>query len=71
MHYPDAVERAFQLASSGKFESVAQIQRQLSREGYDGTRISGPILVRQIKKLISKREGHWNTYLKAKAAPSG
>ena len=71
MHEADSVERAFQLANSGKFESVGQIQKQLSREGYDAARISGRTLLAQLNSLISKRDGQWNAYLKAKARPSG
>jgi hypothetical protein len=70
MHYPDSIERAFQLASSGKFESIDQIKKQLNREGFDGSRIAGPTLLGQLNKLITTRDDCWKTYLQAKANTS-
>src|SRR5436305_599476 len=67
MDYADTIERAFQLARSGKFESVGQIQKQLSREGFDASRVAGPTLVAQLNKLINRRDDCWKAYLQAKA----
>jgi hypothetical protein len=71
MHQADSIERAFQLASSGKYESIRQIQNQLSREGYDATRVAGRTLLAQLNELLSKRDRNWTAYLETKADPSG
>src|SRR5690348_10391742 len=70
MHHVDTVERAFQLAGSGKFESIKQIQQQLSREGYNPSLIAGTTLVGQLNKLINARDDCWNAYLQAKERPA-
>jgi hypothetical protein len=38
-----AIERAFDLAKSGKFETVLAIKRELSHEGYSTIQIAGPV----------------------------
>jgi hypothetical protein len=56
-----ALERAFQLARSGHVSKVADIRKELKREGYDDSVVGGgPILARQLKKLLteaSERKG--------------
>ena len=47
-----AIERAFDLAKSGKFKTVLAIRRELSREGYSTAQIEGPILLRQLREAI-------------------
>jgi hypothetical protein len=46
------LERAFELAKSGRFPSVYDIERQLSKEGYQNGCLAGPVLRSQIKALI-------------------
>ena len=40
-----AIERAFDLAKSGKFKTVLAIKRELSREGYSTIQIAGLFLI--------------------------
>jgi len=51
---PTALERAFQLAESGKCSTVAEIRMALSHEGYSLSQIAGPTLLRQLRELIRK-----------------
>ena len=46
------LERAFQLASSGKHISVVEIRRQLLKEGYSNNQVSGRLLMAQLRGLI-------------------
>ncbi len=46
------VERAFQLASSGKYASISAIKRRLSDEGYSADQIYGRSLTKQLNALI-------------------
>ena len=48
-----AIERAFDLAKSGKFKTVLAIKRELSREGYSTIQIAGPVLMRQLREAIN------------------
>ena len=48
------VERAFDLAASGRFLTVGEITRQLKREGYREELIQGPFLLKQLKAAIAK-----------------
>jgi hypothetical protein len=50
-HRPTALERAFELARSGKCADVAQIRQQLKVEGYARDQLTGPALLRQIREL--------------------
>jgi len=47
-----AVERAFQLARSGRVAGLAEIATSLNREGYYANQIEGPVLKRQLTNLI-------------------
>jgi hypothetical protein len=48
-----ALERAFQLARSGRMTKVADIKTQLKREGYDDIVVNGgPLLNSQLRQLI-------------------
>jgi hypothetical protein len=47
------LERAFQLAATGRFDNVWLIKRQLDLEGYDTLQVSGPSLCKQLVKEIS------------------
>ena len=45
-----ALERAFQLARSGEMAAIADIEKQLDREGYDRKVVQGgPLLKGQLK----------------------
>lgn len=46
------LERAFELAESGKTDSVEEIRRVLKSEGYSTHQVSGPALLSQLRKLI-------------------
>ena len=46
------LERAFQLAKSGQYESVEAIKQQLRQEGYSSHQIEGRTLVRQLASII-------------------
>jgi hypothetical protein len=46
------LERAFQMARSGRFSKVADLIRSLEREGYSGSQVVGPVLRRQLFNLI-------------------
>ena len=48
------LERAFELAKSGKFTSLESIRAQLSAEGFEFARAqtTGATLTRQLRKLI-------------------
>ena len=50
-----ALERAFQLARTGKYPTVEEIKRQLRREGYVADQVEGPSLVRQLMAIINPR----------------
>jgi hypothetical protein len=46
------IERAFQLARSGKYVSVEDLKKKLRAEGYRVETITGPTLLRQLRELI-------------------
>lgn len=52
MKDPTALERAFELARSGKYAKVHDIVRQLKAERYSTDQITGRSLVAQLKDLI-------------------
>ena len=47
-----ALERAFELARSGKFANVTEVKLTVAREGYAMGQMEGPMLARQLKALI-------------------
>ena len=47
-----ALERAFQLARSGRVAGLTDIITSLKRDGYSATQIEGPLLKRQLADLI-------------------
>jgi len=51
-HRKTAIERAFDLARSGKASSVTDIVTSLKREGYSAEQIQGASLRRQLAALI-------------------
>jgi len=51
-HTMTALERAFQLARSGRVSTITEISGSLRRERYDTRQIEGPALRRQLMKLM-------------------
>jgi hypothetical protein len=47
-----ALERAFQLAKSGKVGGIPEIRQALNREGYSGDQLEGSTLRRQLTSLL-------------------
>lgn len=52
MNDASVIERAFQLARSGKYVSVEDLKKKLRAEGYRVETITGPTLLRQLRELI-------------------
>lgn len=50
------IQRAFGLAASGSFRTVAELERALQREGFSrvSEHLCGPSLRTQLKKLMTK-----------------
>jgi hypothetical protein len=48
------LERAFELASSGRCTTVAEIKRKLREEGYMDDQVEGPLLFGQLNSLMKK-----------------
>jgi hypothetical protein len=46
------LERAFQLARSGRVAGLPDIMASLGRDGYSSSQIEGPLLKRQLVDLI-------------------
>jgi hypothetical protein len=46
------LERAFELASSGQVDTIKQLRRALSKEGYEVEQITGPVLYEQLRKRM-------------------
>jgi hypothetical protein len=51
------LERAFELAKSGRFTSVEQIRRQLKVEGYSTAHVTGKFLVGRLRAIIHSNAG--------------
>ena len=49
-----ALERAFELAVSGRFLLVKDIRTQLKVEGYQPDQIEGRALTRQLKEIMAR-----------------
>ena len=52
-----ALERAFQLAESGRYASTQDIRRRLAAEGYDSRVLAGPALLKQIRTKLEAGRG--------------
>ena len=50
------VERAFQLAQSGRFTRVDEIKRELNREGHRGKHICGRLLMKQLNEALIRAQ---------------
>jgi hypothetical protein len=53
MKRPSSLERAFELARSGKYPSIEQIKQKLKSEGLNQEQIDGPVLRRQLRDAIA------------------
>lgn len=55
----ETIERALQLAASGKHRNVEEIRRTLSREKYEDVErhLAGASIKTQLKSLIEKAQG--------------
>jgi hypothetical protein len=51
------IERAFELARSGKCATTADIQKRLKEEGYPIDTVIGPALMRQLRSAIDDANG--------------
>lgn len=47
-----ALERAFELARSGRFQTVTELKKLVIREGYQASQLEGSQLSRQLAALI-------------------
>ena len=57
-YQPTTIERAFDLARSGRFASVTSIRKQLRLEGYqDKRQLQGAALYSQLRSLIAAQKG--------------
>ena len=54
----NTVERAYELARSGSYSNVKDIERQLMKEQYEGihAHLSGDMLKKQLKALIREHK---------------
>ena len=50
------LERAFEIASSGKCNDLVMLRRHLKSEGYDPDMVAGPGLEKQLRSLMEKAE---------------
>jgi hypothetical protein len=48
---PTTLERAFELARTGKCSGIVEIRTQLRAEGYGLGQLEGPILMRQLQEI--------------------
>jgi hypothetical protein len=53
---PTALERAFQLARSGRPKSINDIKRELGKEPYSSSQITGKTLRKQLLALIQQTQ---------------
>jgi hypothetical protein len=51
-HTVTALERAFQLAKSGRYTSITELKKQLGVEGYAVAQVSGRNLLGQLYELM-------------------
>jgi len=52
---PSVIERAFQVAKSGKVSNTEQLRKQLRQEGYSNTdSLRGRSLLQQISRMIGE-----------------
>jgi hypothetical protein len=49
------LKRAFELAVSGKYLTVAEIRHRLDAEGYTGSQVTGTSLTEQLKQRMREQ----------------
>ena len=47
--YKSALERAFEMANAGEYETVASVINHLNEEGYNGNQVTGRALVKHLR----------------------
>ena len=47
-----AIERAFELARSGEYQDLNDVERRIHKEGYSRDQLQGPSLRKQLRGLI-------------------
>jgi hypothetical protein len=47
-----ALERAFEMARSGQYASIAEIKKRLAADGFSVAQLTGGTLLRQLRDLI-------------------
>lgn len=65
-----ALERAFELARSGRFQTVTELKKVVSREGYQASQLEGSQLSRQLTALIRESNPAGQEQAAAPAVPS-
>ena len=50
----NTLERAFDMARTGRHARLSDLIDCLNREGYDGRQVSGPVLRKQLSNLIKE-----------------
>jgi hypothetical protein len=71
MDRPTTLERAFQLARSGKVKTVEEIRSALKREGFGRLDGAGPSLTRQLRKILLSNDRETPSERKSANEPSG
>ena len=51
-HNKSTLERAFELAKTGKYATIGELRAIIKSEGYSTAQIEGPALGRQLKRLM-------------------
>lgn len=65
-----ALERAFELARSGRFQTVTELKKVVSREGYQASQLEGSQLSRQLTALIRESNPAGQEQAASPAVPS-
>lgn len=56
MHHYTPLERAFQIARSGKVNTTSDIRKALKSEGYSEDGLNSPYLIKQLRVLMKLSE---------------
>lgn len=57
------LERAFELAQTGKCRTVTELRLKLRGEGFDVDQITGPKLLKQLNALLGSAQPHTDAEL--------
>ncbi len=55
------IERAFQLARSGQYLGLSDLRAQMKSEGYDVVQLTGPTLLKQLRRLCEQSQAELKT----------